>query len=31
MRRDGPTWKIDDISDSGNETWRGYIEKALAK
>jgi hypothetical protein len=31
MRRDGPTWKIDDISDSGNETWRGYIGKALAK
>jgi hypothetical protein len=31
MRREGPTWKIDDIADSGNETWRGYIEKALAK
>ena len=31
MRREGPTWKIDDISDFGNETWRGYIEKALAK
>ena len=31
MRREGPSWKIDDISDSENETWRGYIEKALAK
>jgi hypothetical protein len=31
MRREGPSWKIDNISDSGNETWRGYIEKALAK
>ena len=31
MRREGPNWKIDDISDSENETWRGYIEKALAK
>ena len=31
MRREGPTWKIDDISDSGNETWKGYIEKALTK
>jgi hypothetical protein len=31
MRREGPSWKIDDIADSGNETWRGYIEKALAK
>ncbi len=30
MRREGPTWKIDDIADFGNETWRGYIEKALA-
>jgi hypothetical protein len=30
MRREGPSWKIDDIADSGNETWRGYIEKALA-
>jgi hypothetical protein len=31
MRREGPNWKIDDVADSGNETWRGYIEKALAK
>jgi hypothetical protein len=31
MRREGPSWKIDDIADSGNETWKGYIEKALAK
>jgi hypothetical protein len=31
MRREGPSWKIDDISDSVNETWRGYIEKALVK
>jgi hypothetical protein len=31
MRREGPSWKIDDISDSENETWRGYIEKALTK
>jgi hypothetical protein len=30
MRREGPSWKIDDIADSGNETWKGYIEKALA-
>jgi hypothetical protein len=31
MRREGPNWKIDDIADSGNGTWRGYIQKALAK
>ncbi len=31
MRREGSVWKIDDIADSENETWRGYIEKALAK
>jgi hypothetical protein len=32
MRREGPNWMIDDIaSDSANGTWRGYIEKALAK
>ena len=31
MRREGPSWKIDDIaSDSENGTWKGYIEKALA-
>ena len=30
MRREGPNWKIDDIADSDG-TWRGYIEKALAK
>jgi Protein of unknown function (DUF3828) len=31
MRREGSTWKIDDISETENETWRGYIEKSLAK
>jgi hypothetical protein len=31
MRREGPNWKIDDISDSENETWRAYIEKALVQ
>ena len=31
MSREGGTWKIDDIADSENETWRGYIEKSLAK
>jgi hypothetical protein len=32
MRREGPNWKIDDIAGPENgTTWRGYIEKALAK
>jgi hypothetical protein len=31
MRREGHIWKIDDIADSESGTWRGYIEKSLAK
>ena len=33
MRREGPSWKIDDIAslNSENGTWKGYIEKALAQ
>ena len=32
MRREGPSWKIDDIAGPGyGTTWRRFIEKALAK
>jgi hypothetical protein len=32
MRREGPSWKIDDMAGpEDGTTWRGYIEKGLAK